>query len=90
MDRGAVTVRSDGTFAVDGQKAREAVIGLTHDIMTMQAEGNYAAAKDLRDRLGVVRPAVQKALDSLLAVPTDIEPRFTTADQIVAEANRRE
>ena len=24
--------------------------GLTHDIMTLQAEGNYAAAKDLRDR----------------------------------------
>jgi Peptidase family M49 len=87
MDKGAVTVRADGTFAVDTVKAKEAVTGLTHDIMTLQAEGNYAAAKDLRDRMGVVRPPVQKALDSLLAVPTDIEPRFTTADQLVAEAN---
>ncbi len=87
MDKGAVTVRADGTFAVDTVKAKEAVTGLTHDIMTIQAEGNYAAAKDLRDRMGVVRPPVQKALDSLLAVPTDIEPRFTTADQLVAEAN---
>ena len=68
-------------------KSKEAVTGLTHDIMTIQAEGNYAAAKELRDRLGVVRPPVQKALDSLLAVPIDIEPRFTTADQLVAEAN---
>jgi hypothetical protein len=88
MDKGAVTVRADGTFAVDPVKAKEAVTSLTHDIMTLQAEGNYAAAKDLRDRMGVVRPPVQKALDSLLAVPTDIEPRFTTADQLVAEANR--
>ena len=28
-------------------RAKEAVAGLTHDIMTIQAEGNYAAAKDL-------------------------------------------
>ena len=38
--------------------------------------------------MGVVRPPVQKALDSLLAVPTDIEPRFTTADRLVAEARQ--
>ena len=88
MDKGAVTAGADGTFVVDLVKGKEAVTGLTHDIMTIQAEGNYAAAKDLRDRMGVVRPQVQKALDSLLTVPTDIEPRFTTADQLVAEANR--
>jgi hypothetical protein len=42
MDKGAVNVRADGTFAVDILKAKEAVTGLTHDIMTLQAEGNYA------------------------------------------------
>jgi len=88
MDKGAVTVGPDGTFAVDPVKAKEAVTGLTRDIMTIQAEGNYAAAKDLRDRMGVVRPPVQAALDKLLTVPVDIEPQFTTADQLVAEANR--
>ena len=88
LDKGAVTVRSDGTFAVDPAKAKEAVTGLTRDIMTIQAEGNYAAARDLRDRLGVVRPQVQAALDKLMSVPVDIEPRFTTADALVAEANR--
>ena len=88
MNQGAVTARADGTFAVDPAVAKEAVAGLTRDIMTIQAEGNYAAAKDLRDRMGVVRPPVQKALDRILAVPTDIEPRFTTADELVAEANR--
>jgi hypothetical protein len=33
----------------------------------------------------VVRREVQKVLDSLLALPTDIEPRFTTADQLTVE-----
>ena len=87
MDNGAVTVRADGTFAVDPVKAKEAVAGLTRDIMTIQAEGNYAAAKELRDRMGVVRPPVQKALDKMAGVPVDIEPRFTTADQLVAETS---
>ena len=34
-----------------------AVTALTREIMTLQAEGSYAKAKDLIDRLGVVRPA---------------------------------
>jgi hypothetical protein len=88
MDHGGVTVRPDGTFAVDLPKAKAAVAGLTHDIMTLQAEGNYTAAKDLRDRMGVVRSPVQKALDKMTTVPTDIEPRFVTADALVSQGAR--
>ena len=51
--------------------------------MTIQAEGNYAKAKALGERLGVVRPPVQKALDRLTDVPVDIEPRFMTAAELV-------
>jgi hypothetical protein len=84
LDRGAFTVRPDGTFAVDAGKIKEAVSGLTHDIMMIQAVGDYAKAKELGERLGVVRPEVQRALDKLQSVPVDIEPRFTTADALVA------
>jgi hypothetical protein len=45
--------------------------------MTLQAEGSYVKAKAMVERLGVVRPEVQKVLDRLRAVPVDIEPRFT-------------
>jgi hypothetical protein len=89
IDQGAVTVRPDGTFAVNPAKIKDGVTGLTREIMTIQAEGSYAKAKALGDRLGVVRPPVQKALDRLTAVPVDIEPRFSTADRLVAEANGR-
>jgi len=85
MDKGAVTVRADGTFAVDPIKAKAAVADLTRDIMTIQAEGNYAAAKELRERMGVMRPPVQAALDKMTPVPVDIEPQFTTASQFLAE-----
>jgi Peptidase family M49 len=89
IDQGAVTVKPSGTFAVNPAKIKDGVTGLTREIMTIQAEGSYAKAKALGDRLGVVRPPVQKALDKLTAVPVDIEPRFSTADRLVAEANGR-
>jgi hypothetical protein len=84
LDTGAVSVAPDGTFAVDVAKAKEGVASLTRQILTIQAEGDYRAASDLRDRLGVVRPPVQTALDRLASVPVDIEPQFTTAEQLLA------
>jgi len=85
MDQGGFVVRPDGTFTVDENKIRDGVVGLTRDIMTIQAEGNYEKAKALGDRLGVVRPPVQALLDKLATVPVDIEPRFSTADRLLAE-----
>ena len=79
LDAGAFKVRPDGAFAVDPAKIGDAVTTLTRDIMTLQAEGNYAKAKEMIDRLGVVRPEVQKVLDRLTSIPVDIEPKFVTA-----------
>ena len=86
IDQRGVVVKPDGTFSVNGDRIKEGVAGLTRDIMTIQAEGNYAKAKELGDRLGVVRPEVQKALDRLESIPVDIEPRFITADQVVGRS----
>jgi hypothetical protein len=79
LDNGAFKARADGTFTVDTAKIGDAVTALTRDLMTLQAEGDYAKAKDLMDRLGVVRPEIQTVLDKLVDVPVDIEPKFTTA-----------
>jgi hypothetical protein len=79
LDAGAVKVLPGGAFAIDETKIADAVTSLTREIMTLQAEGNYAKTKDLLDRLGVVRPSVQKVLDRLTNVPVDIEPTFTSA-----------
>jgi hypothetical protein len=81
LDAGAFKVMPGGTFAVDESKIGDAVTALTREIMTLQAEGDYAKAKNLLDRLGVVRPEVQKLLDRLANVPVDIEPRFTSVPQ---------
>jgi hypothetical protein len=86
LDQRGVVVNPDGTFKVDPGRIKEGVAGLTRDIMTIQAEGDYAKAKALGERMGVVRPDVQKVLDRLAAVPVDIEPKFKTADLLLGAA----
>ncbi len=85
LDNGAVIVNADGTFSVEASKMREAVRSLTRDIMTLQAEGSYAKARNLIDTLGVIRPQTQALLDKLTDVPVDIAPRFTTAQALLQE-----
>ena len=85
LDQGGFASRADGTFAVNLAAVKTGVASLTRDIMTMQAEGDYAKAVALRDRLGIVRPVVKRALDKMDAVPVDIEPQFTTAEALVAD-----
>jgi hypothetical protein len=81
-DKGAFVQNPDGTFSIDMSKIKDAVTQLDHDLLTIEAQGDYAAAKKLLGDLGVMRPAVQKALDSLHDIPTDIEPIFVTAEEL--------
>jgi len=67
------------TFSVDQTKIKGAVRKLTHDLLTLEAEGSYDKAKDMLDRYGVIRPPMQQALDRLGNVPVDIEPLFPLA-----------
>ncbi len=82
MDKGAFVMRPDETFAVDYSKIKDAVRDLTHDLLTLEAEGNYAGAKKMLDTLGVLRPEFKRALDKLGDIPVDIEPIFVTAEKI--------
>jgi hypothetical protein len=73
-DKGAFVAHADGTFSVDETKIKSAVRDLTHDILTIEAQGDYAAAKRMLDTLGVIRPPMQRAIDNLKSVPVDIDP----------------
>jgi hypothetical protein len=85
LDAGAFRVAADGTFSVDAARIGPAVEALTRDILLLQGGGDYAGAKRMVDRLAVVRPEVQRALDRLGHVPVDIAPRFVTAAQLERE-----
>ena len=85
LDHDGVRVNKNGTFAVVPDKIRAAVTSLTTQIMTIQARGDYAAAKAMLDRLAVIRPETQKVIAKLTNVPTDIAPRFVSAEKLLRE-----
>jgi len=53
--------------------------------MNLQAAGDAAKAAEMLRTRGVVRPEVKVVLDRLAKVPVDIEPRFVTADKLLAD-----
>jgi hypothetical protein len=88
IDKGGFVARPDGTFAVDYTKIKDAVRDLTHDLLTVEAKGNYAGAKHMLDTLGVLRPEFKQALDKLGDIPVDIEPIFVTADKVAPQSRK--
>src|SRR5262249_60694552 len=82
LDKGAFVPHSDGTFSVDFSKIKDALSSLDHEFLTLEATGDYNGAKKMLSQLSVIRPEVQKALDRLKSLPTDIEPIFVTANAL--------
>jgi hypothetical protein len=79
LDKGGFVSHGDGTFSVDFKKIKQAVADLDREFLTIEATGDYAAARAMMARYVVIRPDVQKALDKMKAVPNDIRPAFVTA-----------
>ena len=79
-DEGAIKYNEQaGTFSVDHTKVKEAVRKLTHELLTLEAEGSYDKAKAILDKYALIRPPMKQALDKLMDVPVDIEPVFPLA-----------
>ncbi len=79
-DEGAIKFNDKaGTFSVDHSKVKEAVRKLTHDLLTLEAEGSYEKAKAILDKYALIRPPMKQVLDKLSEVPVDIEPIFPLA-----------
>jgi hypothetical protein len=82
LDKGGYVARADGTFAVDFGKIKQAVSALDHDLLTLEATGDYAGTKKMMSALAVLRPGIKSAIDRLAGVPIDIEPIYTSADAL--------
>jgi hypothetical protein len=88
LDAGALRVARDGTFSVDAAKVKTAVRALTAEIMNVQATGDRAKAAEMVGARAKMRPEVAAILAKLDKVPVDIEPRFPTAEKLLAAPAR--
>ena len=76
-DEGAIKFdERTGTFNADETKFKEGVRKLTHELLTIEAEGSYDKARAILEKYAVIRPPMKSALDRLRGVPVDIEPIF--------------
>ena len=70
---------------MDFSKIKDAVNSLDREFLTLEATGDYAGTKKMMDQLMNIRPVVAKAIESLKSLPTDIEPKFVTADELTGK-----
>jgi hypothetical protein len=73
-DRGAFVYQEDGTYMVDFEVMKEAVVALVERILTVQGDGDYEAAKEWIESDGVMTDQLKTDLDRVNAsgIPVDI------------------
>ncbi len=73
-DRGAFVYQDDGTYMVDFEVMKEAVVALVERILTVQGDGDYQAAKEWIESDGVMSDQLKADLDKVNAsgIPVDI------------------
>ena len=82
VEQGAVTRdAASGRFRAAPDRFPAAVEALLARILTVQARGDYAGAKELIARYAVMPPELADALAKLDGIPVDIRPRFPLAGE---------
>jgi hypothetical protein len=72
-----------GRFRVEFTKMKVAVRELAHDLLTIEAEGNYEGAKKFFATYATPSADVEKTLHAIgLGLPIDIAPRFTIYEKV--------
>lgn len=73
---GFVYDEKSGKFSVNKEKIEDAIKQLSHEILMIQALGDYDQAKAMIDKYAVLSPVLQKAIDRVQDVPVDIKPIY--------------
>ncbi len=83
-EKGAIIRRENGKYAYVADRMPEAVRALAHDILMIEALGDYDGAKTFVKKYGEMPAEMKKALDSLSDIPTDIRPTYPIKKQMAS------
>jgi hypothetical protein len=74
QEKGAFTRNSDGTYSVNLDKMKEAVISSVQQILKIQGDGDYDGAKNIIAKDGFIKEELQSDLNRINAsgIPVDI------------------
>lgn len=71
-----------GRFRVNQEKIRDAVTQLAHDLLMIEALGDYEKAKKMITKYKQISPPLKQALESVSHVPVDIRPIYEIEQQL--------
>ena len=75
-EKGALQVDASAHYRAISEKFPGAIRDLLHDMLMLQAKGDYAGTKAFLDKYGKATPQLREALKRLTAVPVDIKPIY--------------
>jgi hypothetical protein len=74
--KGALVTDAGGRVHAVSEKFPGAIRDLLHDMLTLQARGDYNGTKQFLDTYGKPTPALRKAIGRLSGVPVDVRPLY--------------
>lgn len=82
LEKGALEVDAEGRFRAVSETFPGAIRDLLHDMLMLQASGDYEGTAEFLDTYGVASDALVAAIDRLADVPVDIRPIYTQAAEL--------
>src|SRR4051812_5972533 len=76
MAKGALQFNAQGQVHAVSEKFPAGIRDLLHDMLELQARGDYAGTKKFLDTYGKPSQALRDAIGKLAAVPVDIRPQY--------------
>ncbi|HYU33059.1 MAG TPA: hypothetical protein VEW48_12935 [Thermoanaerobaculia bacterium] len=74
--KGALVVDSNARYRSVPEKFPGAIRDLLHDMLMLQATGDYEGTKQFLEKYGKVTPSLREAIGRLSTVPVDIRPVY--------------
>jgi hypothetical protein len=75
-----VEITPEGKFRPVPEIFEESFRSLAHELLMLQALGDYEGALAFVEKYGTVNPAMVTAIDGLTAIPVDIDPEYPFAN----------
>ena len=76
LEKGAVLITDDGRFQPVPELFEESFRNLAHELLMIQALGDYEGAVGFVERYGTVNPQMVAAIESLTDLPVDVDPSY--------------
>ena len=76
LEKGAVELTEDGRFRPVPELFEETFRDLAHELLMIQALGDYDAALGFVEGYGTVHPVMVAAIEALTDLPVDVDPSY--------------